>query len=496
MPLGVIVTNTSGNIIFINKAFTTVSGYGEEVIGCTPAVLKSGQQPDDFYRQLWSTITAGQTWDAEIINRRKDGSEYPARHIIIPIRDADGKITNFIGFQEDLTRVRTIETELRRSQRLDMVGKLTGGVAHDFNNLLTVVLGNAELLEERLPTDSPLRPLAEMARKAAEHGAELTQRLLAFARRQPLCLRPVDVTVVVSELQLLLHGTLGEQIKVSAHLGAELWEVLADAAQLESALLNLCVNARDAMPRGGRLTIEASNAVLDTDYAGRHTEVAPGDYVMIAVSDNGQGMDAVTQANVFEPFFTTKSEGKGSGLGLSMVHGFVKQVGGHVNLYSEPGRGTTVRLYLPRAADTSAHYAGTRETDGLVRGSERILVVEDDELVRAHAITLLGELGYEVIVASNGPEAIEVLRRNEEVDLLFTDIVMPGGLTGVELAEAARTLRPGLSILYTSGYTEGAMFQSGDLGPDHAFLQKPYRRHEIAAKVRAALDQQPAKYTG
>ncbi len=380
----------------------------------------------------------------------------------------------------------TIEAQLRQSQRLEVVGQMTGGIAHDFNNLLTVILGNAELMLETGFADA--EELVAMIRDAAGKGAELTARLLAFSRRQALDPKVIDVNRQVARLDGLLRRVLGEQIDIEVVRGGGLWEALVDPAQLDSALLNLCINARDAMQGGGRLTIETANAHLDQAYANWHEEVQPGQYVMIAVSDTGTGMSREVVARAFEPFFTTKPAGKGSGLGLSMVFGFVKQSNGHVKIYSEPGQGTVVKLYLPRAqapAETGAAADPPRAAEP--RGTATILAVEDDDLVRAYVVKQLRALGYTVIGVRNGAAALDHLRAAPAIDLLFTDVVLPGGLGGRELATQAQALRPGLPVLFTSGYTENAIVHHGRLDPGVFLLNKPYRRQELAEKIEIVL---------
>ncbi|MBL8705245.1 MAG: response regulator, partial [Rhodospirillales bacterium] len=383
--------------------------------------------------------------------------------------------------------IEDLNQKLRQSQKMEAVGQLTGGVAHDFNNLLTVILGSNEMLAQSLAGNPELRGIAELAVKAAERGAELTNRLLAFGRRQALSPTPSDINRLLAGMEKLLRRTLGEHVDIEMVQSGGLWKAMVDTGQIENAILNLCLNARDAMPQGGRLTIETANVRLDAAYADRHSELEPGQYVMVAVSDTGTGMDAATLERAFEPFFTTKEVGKGSGLGLSMVYGFIKQSKGHVRIYSEQGQGTTVKLYLPRA------YTGKpteEEASGGVaarRGDEKILLVEDDELVRDHVSAQLKSLGYDVVVAANGPEALDLIRRSA-FDLLFTDIVMPGGMNGRQLADEARKLRPTMPVLFTSGYTENAIVHHGRLDPGVHLLQKPYRRQELAAKLRAVLD--------
>lgn len=382
------------------------------------------------------------------------------------------------------------EKQLRQSQKLEAVGQLTGGVAHDFNNLLTVILGNAETLTDRLGDRSDLRKLAEMTANAALRGSELVSRLLSFSRKQPLDPRVLDIGAQLDEsLEDLFRRTLPESISLEIRRAKGLWLVEVDSSQLESALLNIVLNARDAMPDGGKLGIEIRNAELDEDALLNEPGLQQGHYVMIEVADTGHGMSEEVLARVFEPFFTTKDVGRGSGLGLSMVYGFVRQSGGFVRILSRPGQGTTVTLCFPRSKSDIARTG----TEGLSApgsgGSEKILVVEDDPLVRRHVCVTLQGLGYRIVEAENGPDAIEILKRQPDVDLLFTDVVLPGGMNGRVLAEAARDIRPALKVLFTSGYTEDAVIHQGRLAADLELLSKPYRRSQLAEKLRKVLDQ-------
>lgn len=405
------------------------------------------------------------------------------------IRDDSGKAIRMVGSMMDITQTREMNERLRQSQKLEAVGQLTGGVAHDFNNLLTVILGNAELLSEQLTDQQQLRMLAEMTATAAERGAELTGRLLAFARRQPLEPKQVNLNRLIQGMDSLLRRTLPENIDIETVYAGGLWLCEADPAQLENALLNLAINARDAMGDGGKLTIETGNTQLDETYAGLHEEVIPGQYVLVSVSDTGCGMPPEIVSRAFEPFFTTKQMGKGSGLGLSMVYGFTKQSGGHIKIYSEVGEGTTVKLYLPRAVNSAdAIYEG-HVAPVIERGHEKILLVEDDPLVREHVNVLLKGLGYQVITANNAADAMDMIMQLPDLDLLFTDIVMPGLMNGRQLADRARELRPELKVLFTSGYTENAIVHHGRLDRGVHLLNKPYRRQELAAKVRKVLDE-------
>jgi CheY-like chemotaxis protein len=383
---------------------------------------------------------------------------------------------------------------------METIGHLTGGVAHDFNNLLTIILGNLESMNRQITEDgvdpSRIKRLAENASRGAQRAAALTQRLLAFARRQPLDPRPVDVNKLLTGMSDLLHRTLGEQIAIQPVLAGGLWRTHADPNQLEVAVLNLAVNARDAMPEGGKLTIETSNAYLDEDYSSRQAEVMPGQYVAIAITDTGIGMTKEIAARAFEPFFTTKDTGHGTGLGLSQVYGFVKQSGGHAKIYSEYGEGTTVRIYLPRLLGEEAEAELDAAVATVPRGSnaETILVVEDDEDVRAHSAGTLQELGYRILEAGNGKAAQDMLDRHPEIALLFTDVGLPGGMNGRQLADAARARRPNLKVLFTTGYAKNAIVHEGRLDPGIQLVTKPFVYATLASKVRDLLDanRQPA----
>jgi signal transduction histidine kinase len=380
------------------------------------------------------------------------------------------------------------DLQLRQAQKMEAVGQLTGGIAHDLNNILTVITGTIEILAEAVADRPELVSIAKMIDEAAERGADLTQRLLAFARKQPLQPREVDVNSLVIEASNLLRPTLGEQVEVQILLSGDTARALIDPSQLTNAILNLALNARDAMPDGGKLTIETSNVILDDSYAGIHSEVTAGPYVLIAVTDSGHGIPAGILENVFEPFFTTKDVGKGSGLGLSMVYGFVKQSNGHIMIYSEDGHGTTVRIYLPqatgRAQPTTDELASTSILEG---GDETILVVEDDDLVRTFVVGQIQSLGYVTLAAVNADAALVVINSAQTIDLLFTDMIMPGSMNGRQLSDAALRRRPSLKVLFTSGYTENTVIHYGRLDAGVLLLAKPYRKSDLARMIRAAL---------
>jgi PAS domain S-box-containing protein len=406
--------------------------------------------------------------------------------VMVPVRNAAGEIDRILGSSRDVTEREEAQAQLRRAQRMEAVGHLTGGVAHDFNNLLQVIRGNLELLVGQVGDREQTIQRARNALHGADRAAQLTRQLLAFARRQPLEPRVINLGRLVTDMAEMLRRTLGEAIEVETVIAGGLWNTLADPAQVESAILNLAINARDAMEPGGRLTIEITNAVLDEAFARRDRDIEPGQYVLLAVSDTGHGMSPETASRVFEPFFTTKGEEKGTGLGLSMVYGFVKQSQGHIQIYSEVGQGTTVKIYLPRSRQ--AEPASEPAPAGSLRGrSEVILVVEDDDLVRAAVVGMLHDLGYSCLHVSDAATGLEVLRQGVKIDLLFTDVVMPGPVKSRDLAAEAQRLRPGLPVLFTSGYTDNAVVHHGRLMGGVQLISKPYAREELARRLRALL---------
>ena len=480
----------SSDLVWWNDSIETLFGYSVDEVEKDSRSWTSHIHPEDKDVVLSSIHQAieghGSEWEHEYRFQRKDGTYAFVSDRGFIIRDSEGKAVRIVGGMEDVTESRLMQERLGQSQRLEAIGQLTGGVAHDFNNLLTVIQGNSELLAESLKDDSALFPLIRMTNNAAERAAQLTKHLLAFARRQALEPEPVDIKKLVRSMEELLRRTLMENIHIEMVHGGGLWSAMVDAAQLENAILNLALNARDAMPEGGRLTIETSNAYLDQNYASQSIDVNPGQYVLIAISDTGTGIPESMLGHVFDPFFTTKEAGKGTGLGLSMVYGFVKQSQGHIRVYSEQRQGTTVRMYLPKAAEEAVTVQ--KPTVQLTGGNELVLLVEDDELVRLYAEHLLADLGYSVLSASDGAEALEILEHNDGIVLLFTDIIMPGGMNGRQLADRALELRPQLKVLFTSGYTENAVVHHGRLDPGVQLISKPYLRQELASKLRAVLE--------
>lgn len=441
------------------------------------------------WRAIHRRALAGETLHADEDSfTRPDGRLQWLRWEVRPWFDALGNIGGVAFLTEDITDRKRIEAQLAQAQKMEAIGQLTGGIAHDFNNLLTVVLGNAEVLKEEIKNDE-LRKLVEPIIAAAERGASLTQLMLAYARRQALEPSTFDLNEVVTHMYALLRRTIGENVEVELRLAKPLWSVTADIRQTETAILNIVLNARDAMPQGGKLTIETANVDLSDDYAAHNLEVDAGQYVMMALSDTGSGIAPEMRDRIFEPFFTTKPVGKGTGLGLSMVYGFVKQTGGHIQVYSEVGHGTCLKIYLPRAhVGTTTGVPSSQAPEAAATGAESILVVEDDPHVRMFAVQQLRRLGYRVTEAGDGPSALLEVSRSGAPDLLFTDVVMPGGMTGRELAARIRQSVPGIRVLFTSGYTENSIVHHGRLDAGVHLLQKPYRSDKLARKVREVLD--------
>ncbi|WP_245259062.1 PAS domain S-box protein [Salinarimonas rosea] len=488
-PDAIILIDERGRIESFSRAAERLFGYhAREVVGRNVAILMPHpyREAHDGYLERYR-----RTGERHIIGtgrlakaRRKDGGIFPIELSVGEV-EIDGTRL-FTGFIRDLTARRRMEQELRQAQKMEAVGQLTGGVAHDFNNLLTVILGNLEMLEMRV-ADARQQDLVREAREAAELGAQLTERLLAFGRRQQLKPRPIAPRALLEDLAPLLRRTLGETIEVAIRAASDLRRTLVDPGQLQNALINLALNARDAMPGGGRLLIEARCVDTRADDGRADPEVGQGCWVLLSVADTGTGMSRAVAERAFEPFFTTKEVGAGTGLGLSMVYGFVRQSQGHAVIDSTPGRGTTVHMYLPCADEAPEEDAPATAALGAYRASgETILVVEDQPRVRRLAVARLRELGYAVLEAPNGPAALECLADPAPIDLVLTDVVMPGGMTGDELAVRARALRPGVKVVLTSGFAEPAALRDGaaDAG---VFLKKPYTAFELGRVLRRTL---------
>jgi signal transduction histidine kinase len=421
----------------------------------------------------------------EIEALRRDGREVKVELSITALRRRDGVVFN--GFIRDLTDKIAAEDRIRQAEKMEAVGQLTGGIAHDFNNILTVITGTIEILADAVANEPQLAAITRMIDEAASRGADLTQHLLAFARRQPLQPWETDVNTLIIDTAKLLRLTLGKQIEIESVFDDETCMATVDPNQLATAILNLALNSRDAMPGGGKLILETSMAVLDESYANMHSDVRPGRYVLIAVSDTGTGIPAAMLDKVFNPFFTSKEPGKGTGLGLSMVYGFVKQSAGHIMIYSEEGHGTTIKMYLPPATGSLlASDAGL--APAVQGGRETILVVEDDKLVRDYVLKQLHSLGYVTLDAANAAEALAIVEAGNKFDLLFTDVIMPGAMNGRQLANELQETKPDLKVLFTSGYTENAIIHHGRLDSGVLLLAKPYRKSDMAAMIRKALD--------
>jgi PAS domain S-box-containing protein len=486
----VLLTDRQGVIEYVNPAFTTITGYApEEAKGRTPGeLLKSGRQDRAFYQMVWETILTGETYRGTLTNRKRSGELYVTDETISAIRNAAGGITHFVAVQRDITERRRLEAQLQQSQKLEAIGQLAGGIAHDFNNLLTPILGHAELLLRKLSSSERLvRNVGEIQR-AGRRAASLTRQLLTFSRRQMVEPQILDLNRVLAEVASLLRRTIGEGIELSVIPGEPLGTVKADPSHIETVILNLAINARDAMPDGGRLTLETQNVDLDAAYVASHMGATPGPYLRLAVSDSGQGIPPDILARIFEPFFTTKNDQKGTGLGLTMVDQVVKQAGGFVEVYSEVGRGTTFKVYLPRADRETAPSTDTASNVMSLRGVETILFVEDEEQVRDVATPALQDLGYTVLEAADGEAALRIADGQAgTIHLLLTDVVLPK-MNGSQLAQALLKRRPGIKVLFVSGYT-ASVIKSLDVNVEGlAFLPKPYTPNSLAQRVRRLLD--------
>jgi PAS domain S-box-containing protein len=488
LPDPLVICDTAGAIRLVNPSFTRVFGYTEaDVLG--ESIVRLLERTADAAHFLGSEpeppATSRKHQAAQF--RRKSGELFPTTTVQAAIVGSSGSQLGRLVLIHDATAERQQEVLLLQAQRMEAVGQLTGGVAHDFNNLLTVILGNLELLEPRLG-DGLSQSLAVEAREAAEMGARLTDRLLTFSRRQRLEMQSINLNEFVLGLTELLRRTIGTPIDLSTALAADLWATVADPGQVESAVINLVINARDAMPSGGRLVIETFNASLGAGDVVDVPGMAAGDYVVLSVADTGHGMTPEVRARAFEPFFTTKAAGKGSGLGLATIYGFARQSGGNVTIYSEPGKGTSVNLYLPRAGRATPAESGAATAEVHAGRGETVLVVEDDDRVRRLTARRLGDLGYRVLEAGQGAQALAVLAQAPAVDIIFSDLVMPGGMSGIDLAKLVRVRYPHIPIILTSGYSAGLMNQADLAQLDLQVLRKPYRQAELARMFRAVLD--------
>ncbi|HEY0527835.1 MAG TPA: PAS domain S-box protein, partial [Gemmatimonadaceae bacterium] len=487
----VVATDPEGHVIFWNKFAENVYGWtAHEAVGRTISELT----PSAFMREHGADIVArteiGESWTGEFLVQGKSGKPFPALLTSSPVLDEQGRILGVVGVSIDLTERRSLEEQFRQSQKMDAVGRLAGGIAHDFNNLLTVIRLNTEMILDGFDPTDPRSEDVKQIRNAAERASSLTKQLLAFSRKQILQPRVLDLNSVVSNLEPMLRRLIGEDVSINSTCNARGY-VVADPGQLEQVLVNLVVNSRDAMPQGGRITIETRNVELDDGYSSEHSPVIPGRYVMLAVGDNGVGMNRDTKEHAFDPFFTTKEAGKGTGLGLATVYGIVKQSGGYIWIYSEPGMGTTLKLYFPEVSAAAAFTNPVESSAGkpAAPGSETILLVEDEEAVRGLTSRILQRQGYRVLAAQHGREAMEIATREEGViHLVLTDIVMPG-MNGRGLVERLSGIRPAIKSLYMSGYTDDDIVRRGFIEPSRKFLQKPFTSEGLLQTVRKVLDE-------
>jgi PAS domain S-box-containing protein len=480
----ILVTDRSGNFLQVSPSSMSILGYRpEEMTGHSAVEFIHPDDLDNTREEMRTARRGQQLRSFEARYPHKDG-----RNVVLNWKGTWSEPVQrhyFIG--RDVTERRAAEAQLRQAQKMDAIGQLTGGVAHDFNNVLTVITGTVEVLADAVADRPDLVSLTQLIDDAADRGAHLTKHLLAFARKQPLQPREIDVNGLILETAKLLHPTLSEQIEISTKLADDTWPAMVDPNQLATAILNLALNARDAMPGGGKLTLDTRNVHLDEGYAGMHSEVAVGNYVMVGVSDTGFGIPAANLDKVFDPFFTTKEVGKGTGLGLSMVFGFVKQSGGHIKIYSEDGHGTSVKMYLPRSTGLAETEVEARVASMVQSGDETVLIVEDDAMVRGNVIRQIESLGYTTLEAANATEALDILDKHATIHLLFTDVIMPGSMNGRQLVDEALRRRPSLKALFTSGYTENAILHHGRLDVGVLLLAKPYRKAELARMIRVAL---------
>ncbi|MGD2206562.1 MAG: GAF domain-containing protein, partial [Anaerolineae bacterium] len=485
----IIIADTDGHIVYVNPAFRRTTGYSlAEVVGQDLRCLNNGEQDTNAHREMWRALQSGRTWQGRMVNRKKDGSSCTMDSTITPVRNQVGEIVNYVATMRDVTREVELEEQFRQAQKMEALGRLAGGVAHDFNNLLTVIHISTRLLERDLHPKDPLCEHVQRIRDVGERAAKLNKQLLSFSRRQVIEPRVLNLNDLVSDLSRMLQRIIGEDIELTLSLAEDLWSVKVDSAQMDQVIMNVVVNARDAMPEGGLLTIETANVVLDRAYTARHVEAKVGEHVLLSIGDTGVGMDSEVKAHLFEPFFTTKERGKGTGLGLATVFGIVKQSRGHIEVESAPEQGATFRIYLPRAEMEEVRTQRPSASARLTRGTETVLVVEDEDAVRELTVRILKRRGYDVLVATNGAEALRISEQYDGcIDLLLTDVVMPQ-MSGPELVKRLNAQRPDVRVIYMSGYTNEKIVQHGALEPDAAFVAKPLTLESLTQKVRTVLD--------
>jgi PAS domain S-box-containing protein len=485
----IVITDSRGAIEYVNPAFEKLTGYTRtEVIGQNPRILKSGEQPAELYRELWRTIRAGEIFRGVLVNRKKSGESFIVEKTITPVRNAAGEVSHFISNDRDISERRRLEAALFQAQKMDAIGQLAGGVAHDFNNLLLVINSYAELMLDSIGPEHRLHRNVQEVLKAARRAADLTRQLLAFGRKQPQSLQILDLNSVLRDISRMLPRLIGEDVELIISPEERLDKVKLDPVQVEQIVMNLAANARDAMPEGGKLTISTRNVELDGEYAARRPIMPSGRYVMLEVCDTGHGIDPEHLPHIFEPFYTTKDKGKGTGLGLATVYGIVKQSGGFIWVYSEPGLGTTFKAYFPRveARATATALADTSQT-AILRGSETLLLVEDESAVRSAACEFLRNCGYTVLEAKDALQGVELAHKHQgKIELMVTDVVMPG-MSGGQLAELLIEKYPDMKVLFVSGYSEQVVLRHKIFDVQTNFLQKPFTMKSLGTKIRQVL---------
>lgn len=489
-PVSIVITDTAGRIEFVNSKFNEISGYShEEALGQNPRIFKSGETSAAEYQKLWQTISAGGVWSGEFRNLKKNGEVFWEHATIAPVRDMQQQITHYVAVKEDITERKRLEEQLHQAQKLESVGRLAGGVAHDFNNMLAVILGRTEMALKKVQPGQPLFASLQEIRKSAERSVDLTRQLLAFARKQVITPKVIDLNETLEGMLKMLRRLIGEDIDLAWLPDSALLTVNMDPTQLDQILVNLCVNARDAIGGVGKLTIETNQAVFDQHYCADHVEAIPGEYIMLVVSDDGPGMERSTLERIFEPFFTTKGIGQGTGLGLATVYGIVKQNNGFINVYSEPGQGTTFKIYLPRHTAGLPSETGEDQVTPIARGDETLLLVEDEPSILSIAGQMLESCGYQVLLAATPGEAIKIAKDfPKEIHLLLSDVVMPG-MNGPELMKKLMASYPQIRYLYMSGYPTNVIVRHGVLKEGVHFIQKPFSQKTLAGKVREVLDE-------
>jgi len=483
---GIVITDKSAKILWVNSAFTKMTGYTlDDTTNKTPKLLNSGKQTKSFYKDMWDTILNGQSWHGELINKRKDGSLYSEEQSISPVIDNTGKISHFISIKHDITQRQMIEEALRRSQKLDAVGQLSGGIAHDFNNQLGINLGYLDLVKASLKNEPTLSRYIDISIKSASRCVELTRQLLSFSSKHSAETSSINLNRLLKDQELIIAKSITPEIKIKYVLHEPLWTTKINSGDFQDSILNTVINARDAMGNDGTLTLTTQNINISTDNLNKPA----GDFILVSITDTGTGMDKKTLDHIFEPFFTTKAQGKGTGLGMSMVYGFAKRSGGFVDINSELGTGTSINIYLPRFISEPCETPETNESKTCPTGTENILIVDDEPSLLRLTEKNLQSLGYQTFLANNAQEAIDILSKEKNIQLIFSDVVMPGNMNGYQLIKQALTEYPNLKALLTSGHTKDSSQKEMPLNFSVAQLKKPYNIFELATHIREALDQ-------